>query len=220
PLQGILGWVTLLRGGALDAERTAHALGAVERSMRAQAQLVNDLLEVSRIVSGKLQLALAPVALHDVVRAAVDAWKPIADEKGVHLELGVRECGTVRGDAERLHQVLTNLLSNAIKFTPAGGHVEVSCARRDREAILVVRDTGEGIAPEFLPHLFDRFAQADSANIRRHGGLGLGLSIVRHLVERHGGTVDAASAGAGHGATFTVRLPLVEVGAAPTTSGP
>lgn len=208
PLQGMLGWVTLLRRGALDAAGAERALRAIDRGMRAQAQLVNDLLEVSRIVSGKLALVEAPVAVHELVETAIDQILPVAQEKGVQVVRRTEGCGSVFGDAERLHQVFTNLLTNAVKFTPAGGVVEVHCAREGAEAVIAVRDTGEGIAPEFLPHLFDRFSQASPVRTRHHGGLGLGLSIVRHLVERHGGSVQVQSPGVGQGATFTVRLPL------------
>ena len=208
PLQSILGWVTLLKEGQLDVQQAKRAVEAVDRSVRAQAQLINDLLEVSRIVSGKLVIERQPVSLALAVETAVEQLVPQALEKGVRLEYEAAECGPVIGDRARLVQVVSNLLTNAIRFTPAGGRVEVRCFGADGHAVVTVRDTGAGIAPDFLPQLFRPFTQADASSTRRHGGLGLGLAIVRHILELHGGTVWADSAGPGHGATFTVCLPF------------
>ncbi|MGZ6098358.1 MAG: hybrid sensor histidine kinase/response regulator, partial [Myxococcaceae bacterium] len=183
------------------------ALETLERNARAQTRLVEDLLDVSRIVSGKTRLNIETADLMRIVEAAVESMRPSAESRGVRLEVSGQPC-TLAGDPERLHQILWNLLSNAVKFTARGGQVSVSVAVRDRTATLTVSDTGQGIRPDFLPHVFERFRQADATATRVHGGLGLGLAIVRHLVELHGGTVAANSPGEGQGATFTVRLPL------------
>ena len=214
PLTSMLGWLRLLRTGHLEPDRTAQALEVVERNTRTQAQLINDLLDVSRIVTGKLQLDVFPVELAPVVDEAVQSARRSAEAKGVALELDVAEApGRVLGDPLRLGQIVSNLVANAIKFTPAGGQVRVGLGREGGEAVVTVADTGIGIAPEVLAHVFDRFRQADSTITRRHGGLGLGLAIARHLAQLHGGHVTAESAGLGHGATFTLRLP-VSTGAA------
>ncbi len=208
PLNAMLGWAQLLRKGRLDEEARRHALDTIERNAKLQAQLVEDILDVSRIVAGTLRLHLHPVDLRAVTEAAVDTVRPAAAEKG--LELFLRSAGVsvpVAGDADRLQQVVCNLVSNAIKFTPRGGRIEVE-VKRGLHAIIRVRDNGRGISAAFLPHVFDRFTQADPAITRAHGGLGLGLAIVRHLVELHGGRVRAESAGEGHGATFTVEVPV------------
>ena len=207
PLASILGWTRLLRRGGLSAEKQARALETLERNARAQTRLVEDLLDVSRIVSGKTRLNVETADLKAIVEAAVDSIRPGADGRGVQLHASLEPC-TLAGDPERLHQILWNLLSNAVKFTPRGGRVTVSLAVRDRTAILTVSDTGQGIRPDFLPHVFERFRQADATSTRAYGGLGLGLAIVRHLVELHGGTVSASSTGEGQGATFTVQVPL------------
>jgi signal transduction histidine kinase len=208
PLAAILGWARMLRGGTLDAEATAHALQVVERNTMQQTQLVEDMLDVSRIITGQLRLHFAPTDIIAVVRAAIDAIGPTADAKGVQVRLRVEgNVEPVLGDASRLQQVVSNLLANAVKFTPAGGRIDVQLGVRANEVRLIVADTGQGIRPEFLPHLFERFRQADSGPARAQGGLGLGLAIVRHLVEQHGGTVTVQSAGEGKGATFTVALP-------------
>ena len=207
PLASILGWTRLLRRGGLAPEKQARALETLERNARAQTRLVEDLLDVSRIVSGKTRLNVETAELGRIVEAAVDSIRPSAESRGVQLQASVQPC-TLSGDPERLHQVLWNLLSNAVKFTPRGGRVSVSLEVRERTATLTVSDTGQGIPPEFLPHVFERFRQADATATRAHGGLGLGLAIVRHLVELHGGTVSASSSGEGCGSTFTVRLPL------------
>ena len=212
PMTAILGWARLLQTTDLDDEIAARALDTIERNARAQAQLIEDLLDVSRVIAGKLRLDVRHVELAPIVAAAVEAARPAADAKGVHLRSFADErAPAVLGDADRLQQVVWNLLSNAIKFTPRGGEVWVGLARRAGHAEISVRDTGQGIAPDFLPHVFDRFRQADGTPTRAHGGLGLGLAIVRHLVELHGGTVAATSAGEGQGATFTVQLPATEL---------
>jgi len=208
PLNAILGWTQLLRGGKLDQARVARALGAIERNAKLQVQLIEDLLDVSRLITGKLCLESTPVDLVTVVDAAVDSVRESAAAKGVALETQLDAPGPLAGDGARLQQVVWNLLSNAIKFTPRNGRVTIRLERTGAEAELRVSDTGRGIASEFLPHIFDCFRQADSSSTRIHGGLGLGLAIVRHLVELHGGNVQAESAGVNEGATFTVRLPL------------
>src|ERR1051326_3372376 len=210
PLTSILGWTALLRTGALEQAKTALALETVERNARTQAQLIEDLLDVSRIITGKLRLNFRPVMLAPVVESALASVKPMAEAKGVRLQPVLDpSAAPVSGDSGRLQQVIWNLLSNAIKFTPTGGRVQVRLARINSHFELTVADTGQGIDPAFLPHVFDRFRQADSTTTRHHGGLGLGLTIVRQLVELHGGTVSAYSQGEGRGATFTVRLPLM-----------
>lgn len=209
PLTPILTWSRLLRAGKLDAAATERALDAVERAARSQAQLIEDLLDVSRITSGKLRLEVRPIELVPVVEAAVESVRPAADAKGIRLQLVLdRNAGIVSGDPERLQQVVWNLLSNAIKFTPRAGRVEVRLRRFSGHVEIVVSDTGQGINPQFLPHVFERFRQADSSTTRTYGGLGLGLAIVRHLVELHGGVVRADSPGENQGATFVVELPL------------
>ncbi|MGZ6132229.1 MAG: ATP-binding protein, partial [Myxococcaceae bacterium] len=207
PLASILGWTRLLSRGGLSPEKQARALETLERNARAQTRLVEDPLDVSRIVSGKTRLNIETADLMRIVEAAVESMRPSAESRGVRLEVSGQPC-TLAGDPERLHQILWNLFSNAMKFTPRGGQISVSVAVRDRTATLTVSDTGQGIRPDFLPHVFERFRQADATATRVHGGLGLGLAIVRHLVELHGGTVAANSPGEGQGATFTVRLPL------------
>jgi signal transduction histidine kinase/ActR/RegA family two-component response regulator len=209
PLQPILGWVKLLRSQRLDHDTVDRALTIVERNVRAQAQIVEDLLDVSRIVTGKLAVERRPLGLVPVIEAAVEAVKAMADPRGVRIATDLDPAATVEGDANRLQQVVWNLLSNAVAFSPDGGRVDVRLGRDDGHAVLTVQDRGRGIAAELLPFVFDRFRQGDSTSIRRHGGLGLGLAIVRHLVERHRGEVFAHSAGEGEGATYTVRLPLL-----------
>jgi len=209
PLSPILAWARMLRQGNLGEEKTKRALEVIERCARSQAKLIEDLLDVSRIITGKLGLDVRPVQLAPVVQAAVEVVRPAAEAKGLTLRaLLDSEAGAVAGDAERLKQVVWNLASNAVKFTPTGGHVEVQLAGVDGRVEIRVSDTGQGIPPDFLPQIFQRFEQADSTSTRAHGGLGLGLAIVRHIVELHGGTVRAESPGEGRGAVFTVRLPL------------
>jgi signal transduction histidine kinase len=209
PLNAVLGWVRLLESKQLSTERVEHAIAAIGRNASALAHMIDDLLDTSRILKGAIRLALQPVDLDAVVQAALDAVRPLAATRNVHLgfdaDPGSR---TISGDAVRLQQVIWNLLSNAIKFTPAGGRVDVFIESSNDDMEIRVVDTGQGITPVLLPHVFDRFRQADDATTQRHTGLGLGLGIVRQLVELHGGTVHAVSPGAGHGATFTVRLPM------------
>jgi signal transduction histidine kinase len=208
PLNAIFGWVTLLRTRRLDEPTQERALETIERNARAQKRLIEDLLDVSRIVTGKVALEILPVNPQRVVEAALETMQPAAQAKGVTvvplLDTGA---ATVRGDFARLQQIVCNLLSNAIKFTPSGGRVEVTLAHRMGEAEISVSDSGQGIKPEFLPLVFDRFRQEDGSISRRHGGLGLGLAIVRHLVELHAGSVEAFSEGEGKGSRFVVRLP-------------
>ncbi|GAB4205860.1 MAG: hypothetical protein OHK0022_32410 [Roseiflexaceae bacterium] len=210
PLTAFLGYAQLLRARKRDEAYIERTAARMVQSAQTQAQIIEDLLDVSRIVSGKLRIEPLPIDLIGVIRAALDTVRPTADAKGLHLHTDLRpEASKVVGDPNRLQQVVWNLLSNAAKFTPTDGVIEVRLARSGRDALLTVRDTGQGISPAFLPFVFERFRQADGASNRVHGGLGLGLSIVRHLVEAHGGTVAADSAGLGQGATFRVRLPLV-----------
>jgi signal transduction histidine kinase/CHASE1-domain containing sensor protein/CheY-like chemotaxis protein len=209
PLNAILGWARMLRADSLPPEQGRHALAVIERNAVTQAQLVDDLLDVSRITTGKVQLDIGQVDLARVIDAAVDAVRPAANAKRIHLATALsRAAGRVAGDADRLQQVVWNLLANAIKFTPAGGEVTVSLERRGDHGVIVVRDTGEGIPAATLPHVFERFHQADSSSTRAHRGLGIGLALVKHLVELHGGAVAAESAGRDCGSTFTVTLPL------------
>lgn len=210
PLTSMMGWAELLKLGMLDEKGQQHALDVIEASARAQAQLIGDLLDISRIISGKLRLEVHPTELAPIIEAAMDVVHPAAEARSIHLaaRLG-RNVGMVSGDPDRLQQVVWNLLSNAVKFTPEGGRVEVALKRAGTHAEIIVRDDGAGISPDFLPHVFERFRQADSTNTRQHGGLGLGLGIVRHLIELHGGTVEAKSAGEGRGATFRIKLPLL-----------
>jgi len=209
PLSPILGWVRLLRSGDLDGAATARGLEVIERNVRAQTQLIEDLLDVSRIITGKLRLEVRPMDLVAVVEAGIEAVRPAADAKAIHIESRLDPMASAMvGDPDRLQQVVWNLVSNAVKFTPKEGRVEVELDRVDAHARLRVKDTGKGIPATFLPHVFDRLRQADSTSTRAHGGLGIGLAIVRHLVELHGGTVAAESAGEGKGATFSVELPV------------
>jgi PAS domain S-box-containing protein len=207
PLNAILGWAQVVGSGALPAE-ALRGVEVIERNARRQARLIDDVLDVSRIVSGTLSLEFAPVDVSQVVEAAVDTVRPMLEAKGVSLEVRGGCGGPVLGDAHRLQQVVWNLLSNAVKFTPSGGRIEVELAHEAPHCRVTVRDTGIGIAPEFLPHVFQQFRQEEAGSARRFGGLGLGLTIVRYLVAMHGGAVEAASAGRDAGATFSVRLPL------------
>src|SRR6266542_2487851 len=209
PLNSILGWARMLGGKRLDEEESARALEIIQRSARAQNQLISDLLDVSRIITGKSRLDVSTVELIPIIEAAMDIARPAADAKKIRLVSALDPAaGPVSGDADRLQQVVWNLMSNAVKFTPAGGQITVRLERGGTHVTIAVSDTGEGIEPEFLPFVFDRFSQFERRPARAHGGLGLGLAIVRHLVELHGGTVSAASRGRGQGATFTVALPL------------
>jgi PAS domain S-box-containing protein len=210
PLNAIMGWAEMLRAGRLDGEMTAQAYETIARNAKSQARIIDDILDVSRIITGKLRLDAEPVELAAIVGTVIEAVRPAALAKKITLDVALDEAASaVSGDAGRLQQVAWNLLSNAIKFTQENGRVTVRLDRDGAEARLTVCDDGCGIKPEFLPHVFDRFRQADSSYTRRHGGLGLGLAIVRHLVEMHGGTVMAESAGEDQGATFIVRLPLL-----------
>jgi PAS domain S-box-containing protein len=212
PLNAIIGWSDMLRSRKVEPSLIGQALEVINRNAKFQARLVEDLLDVSRIITGKLQLEVRQVELLSTVNAAIDVVRPAAEAKGIRLEMEYESPAyEVIGDTTRLQQVVWNLLSNAIKFTPRGGKVDVKVQRVDSMVEIVVSDTGQGIKPEFLPYIFDRFSQADNSRTRSHSGLGLGLAIVRYLVELHGGEVEAHSAGEGQGASFTVRLSLAAV---------
>ena len=219
PLTPILGWTVMLRSGTLDPAAIHRGLEVIERNVRAQTQLIGDLLDVSRIITGKLRLEVHPIAVVPVIEAGVDAVRSSAEAKEITLTVDVPpEVPKITGDPDRLQQVVWNLVSNAVKFTPQGGRIDVALSTEGSCLKLAVTDNGKGIEPEFLPHVFERFRQADSTSTRAHGGLGLGLAIVRHLVELHGGTVQAESAGLGRGSSFIVRLPLsapLETGSSP-----
>ncbi len=203
-----MGWVGLLRGGTLSPVVANRALETIERNASAQAAMIEDLLDVSRIVNGNLRLELADLDIADTVEQAVETQRPLAARKKVKLTARIARVGLISGDAARIEQIVGNLLSNAIRFTPAAGSIVVDVERAGDRVMLRVCDTGEGISRELLPGMFDRFKQGDSSSTRRHGGLGLGLAIVRHLAELHGGSVRASSDGAGLGATLEVSLPL------------
>lgn len=210
PLNAILGWTHILRRDRTP-ENVDRAVEIIDRNARLQSQMVEDLLDTSRILSGKLRLELQRVDLLPVIDSAVASVQPTAEAKGVRLIAVLGSGGPIQGDPGRIQQIIWNLLTNAIKFTPRGGRVEISHRKTGSHVEIVIRDTGQGIKPEFLPHVFERFRQEDASTTRKSGGLGLGLSIVKHLVEMHGGLVEAASAGVGQGATFTVRLPLAAI---------
>jgi signal transduction histidine kinase/CheY-like chemotaxis protein len=212
PLNAILGWVSMLRAGSVQEHRREHALTVIERNAQLQKELIEDLLDVSRIVMGKVRLRLASMPLRPLVESVVDSVRPAADVKGLTLEVRTAPNVLVRADAERVQQIVWNLVSNAIKFTPSGGRIDVQLAVVGDQAELRVRDTGSGIAPEFLPHVFQRFRQSDSSSTRAHRGLGLGLAIVQELVNLHGGSISAHSDGIGKGAEFTVRFPIAASG--------
>jgi len=215
PLNAILGYTRMIRSGLVTGERQARAVEIIERNATALTQMVEEVLDVSRIISGKLRLNRQPVDLPRVIRDAVDAVAPAAEAKNIRLDLELDSDivpGTLAGDPDRLQQVVWNLLSNAVKFTGRGGSVRVTLSQADDHAQLVVRDTGIGIPREFVPHLFERFRQADAGTAREQGGLGLGLAISRQLIEMHGGMIAAASEGEGRGATFIVRLPMLTAG--------
>ncbi|HJQ23020.1 MAG TPA: PAS domain S-box protein [Blastocatellia bacterium] len=210
PLNAIVGWSHMLRTRNFDTMTTGRALETIERNAKAQAQIVEDILDVSRIITGKLRLDVQPADLAAIIDAALDSVRPAAEAKEIRLQATLDpNAGPVSGDASRLQQVVWNLLANAVKFTPKGGHIEVRLERVDSHVEIIVTDSGEGISPDLLPFIFDRFRQGDSTSTRLHGGLGLGLAIVRHLVELHGGTVTAESGGTGQGATFRVKMPLL-----------
>jgi PAS domain S-box-containing protein len=219
PLNPILGWSKLLRKGNLETAQAQKALETIERNAKQQAQLIEDLLDVSRILQGKLTLNLAPVDLSLITVAAIETVRLSAESKSIQLRSSLApNIGMMMGDVSRLNQILNNLLTNAVKFTPEGGRVDVSLSQNEGKAQLQVSDTGKGIHPDFLPHLFEAFRQEDSTNTRQFGGLGLGLSIVRQLVELHGGTVSAESAGEGQGATFTVCFAIANEQSSPTAA--
>ena len=209
PLNAVIGWARMLSSGRLDRDSAKHALEVVERNAWAQKQIIEDILDVSRVITGKLQLNLSPVDLVTVVDAALDAVRPAMEAKEIKIET-IIDAGLrmVSGDPDRLQQAVWNVLSNAAKFTPSGGSVEISVSQNATHVLIQVKDSGPGIDPEFLPHVFERFRQADGSTTRTHGGLGLGLAIVRHLVELHGGTIAVENREAGPGAIFTIRLPL------------
>src|ERR1051325_5863790 len=211
PLTAILGWARLLEDGALDSSVAQQAIETIWRNAKAQAQIVDDILDVSRIITGNLYIDLHPIEVSPVVQNAINVVRPTADAKGIKIETQIDNTpAVVSGDANRLQQVIWNLLSNAVKFTNSGGCVLLKVSQANSAVEISVTDTGQGIRREFLPYVFDRFSQADSTTTRHHGGLGLGLAIARHLVEIHGGTIRASSRGEGEGATFTITLPLVE----------
>ena len=222
PLNAIYGWARMLDAGRLDEAALRRATEAILRNAAAQVQLIEDLFDVSRVITGNMRLDVRPLQIAAVLEAALDSVRPAAAAKGVHLETVVdAHAGAMMGDPGRIQQVAWNLLMNAVKFTPRGGRVDVHLRRAAAQVELEVRDTGEGISPEHLSRIFQRFGQADSSSTRRHSGLGIGLALVRHLVDLHGGTVSVLSAGPGRGATFTVTLPVAAMPAlpAPAASG-
>jgi PAS domain S-box-containing protein len=220
PLNAILGWSRMLRSGKMESNEAAKALQTIERNARAQSQLIDDLLDVSRIITGKLRIDVRPIDPTIFTEAAIEAVQPAAEAKGVRI-VKVIDTGasSVPGDPVRLQQVIWNLVSNAVKFTPRGGRIQVQLERVNSHIEIAVSDTGQGIPAEFIPHVFDRFRQADQASTRQHGGMGLGLAIVRNLVEMHGGSVEAKSLGKDQGATFTVRLPVSPIYQVDQTEG-
>jgi signal transduction histidine kinase/ActR/RegA family two-component response regulator len=220
PLTSLLGWSSVLREAKRDEKVLNQGLEAIDRNARVQAQLIDDLLDVSRIVSGKLNLDVRPLDISSVTRAAINVVRPAADAKGIQLDYRAQPgLGAISADSARLQQIIWNLLSNAVKFTPHGGQISVRLDQDGSDARISITDTGHGIDPEFLPRVFDRFRQADSSTTRSFGGLGLGLAIVRHLVELHGGTVSAHSDGKNKGATFSATFPLITERAEPVAIG-
>jgi signal transduction histidine kinase len=214
PLSAILGWVKILLKGRLDQVKSVQALETVERNATILSRLIDDLLDISRIIAGKLQIDSEPISLTPVIEAAVDMIRPAADEKGIQLCLTLKPAAyQVMGDSTRLQQVVWNLLSNSVKFTPPDGRVDITLDQVGSNARITVRDTGMGISPEFLPYVFDRFRQESN----KTGGMGLGMAITKNLVELHGGAIEVYSAGAGQGATFKVYIPLLEHGGSATT---
>jgi signal transduction histidine kinase len=221
PLTAILGWVRMLSGENMSRDEHGRAIAAIERNARSQTRLIDDLLDVSRAINGKLRIEARPVNVADVLLGVVETFRPALGAKDIQFESAIDpDVGAIIADSDRLQQIAWNLLSNAIKFTPAGGTVSVRLRRVAAEVELTVTDNGAGIPPEFLPHVFERFRQADAGSRRRYGGMGLGLAIVRHLVELHGGTVAVESTGLGHGATFRVLLPVRAVQAASSPAVP
>jgi len=209
PMNPILGWANLLRQGKLDSAKATQAIATIERNAKLQVQLIDDLLDISRILRGKLTLNTLPVALSAVIGGAIETMRLAIESKAIQLQVNLDPAvGQVLGDGGRLQQVVWNLLTNAVKFTPTGGQITVDLTQIDNQAQIQVRDTGKGIHPDFLPHVFEHFRQEDGATTRKFGGLGLGLAIVRQIVELHGSTVSVSSLGEGQGATFTVKIPL------------
>jgi signal transduction histidine kinase len=206
PINAVLGWAQLLTDGVLAGAGQGRAVQAISRNARAQAQLLTDILEMSRIVSGKLELALEDVDVPALALDLIESLRPTFDAKRLDIREAFEPGLHVSADRARLQQVLFNLLSNAAKFTPSGGWIELSARADGDEAVIQVRDNGAGIAPEFMPHVFERFRQGDGSATREHGGLGIGLAVARHIVDLHGGTIEVDSDGPGAGATFTVRL--------------
>jgi PAS domain S-box-containing protein len=220
PLNAMLGWARVLSSGGVDGETQRHAVRVIEQSAEMQSRLIEDLIDSARIASGQLRIESRPINLNPVIQSAVDTVHPAAESKGVEIRTDLdMQAGIITGDAERMQQIVSNLLSNAVKFTPKGGRVEAKLSRQDPWVTMTVRDTGRGIKADDLPFIFDRFRQVESSSTRRAGGLGLGLSLVKNLVELHGGRITAESAGEGKGATFTVNLPVGAVsGAEPSKS--
>lgn len=211
PLNSILGWVRLMRGGSLEESKRAHAFEVIERNAEAQSQLVSDLLDISRIMSGRIRINPSQMDMANLVEMTIEGVRPAAQAKRIQIDAELERNSVLRADPDRLQQVIWNLLVNAVKFTPKGGRVRVTVRRQDSDLEIEVADNGEGIPAQFLPHLFESFRQSDGSTARPHGGLGIGLSISRHLVELHGGSIEASSAGLGKGATFIVRLPMSPV---------
>lgn len=211
PLNAMLGWVRLLKSNRNSDEIFTKAVESIERSALTQTKFVEDLLDVTRIANGSVRLSKRPFTLNQVVQASVDGIRPVAEAKSIRLDYTAENSDlAVFADSERIQQIVNNLLSNAVKFTEEGGEIELKLVRAGEEAVISVRDSGQGIAPEFLPRVFERYKQANNSTTNRKGGLGLGLAIVKHLTELHGGTITADSDGEGKGSTFTVRLPLAE----------
>ena len=212
PLNSILGWIQILRTRTLDQTEVDRAIEVIERNAKGQSEMISDILFVSRIITGKLEIKHEPINLAEVINGVIEMIRPSAEAKSLELtvEIGEYEPVPVEGDAERLQQVFLNLLTNAVKFTPDGGKIDIGLGRSGSNVLIEVRDTGQGINPQFLPYVFERFKQADSTYTRRIGGLGLGLAIVRHLVELHGGTVTAYSEGKDRGSVFTITLPIAD----------
>ena len=210
PLNAILGWTQILQKKQPDAETVSHAIETIERSARVQGKLIEDILDLARITSGKLSMEIRRIDLANVIASAVEIIEPAANAREIGLKTVIDANGTVSGDGSRLQQVLWNLLSNAVKFTPNGGSVQVKLERVDSGMEVSVSDSGQGISADFLPHVFERFRQVDNSTTKRHSGLGLGLAITRHIVEMHGGAIRAESEGENRGATFTINLPAVD----------
>ncbi len=210
PLNAILGWTQILQGREHDGKTIRNAIETIERSARAQKRLIEDILDFARITSGKLSMEVMRVDLANIIKSAVEIMAPAANAKEIRLETALNANGFVSGDSNRLQQVIWNLLSNAVKFTPSGGNVRIELERAYSNMEISVNDSGQGISPDFLPHVFERFRQVDNSTTKRHSGLGLGLAITRHIIELHGGTIRAESPGENKGATFTINLPLIE----------